>query len=175
MSVKPITTTLALLHGGVFIDTASDKLAELVKMVDETGKAGTLTISLALKKVRRRAPDRSRQEGPAVWCNFDPQSASLSFAAVLDEHSPEHAGWRGHQAVYTPRMSIEWMNWKGSNGSQKTMGQVDFAEFIEKNGVGSLKLRVFIQTLGTGVGVGLFYAAAQFAHKVWGIPLPGGS
>lgn len=51
VSVKPITTTLALLHGGVFIDTASDKLAELVKMVDETGKAGTLTISLALKKV----------------------------------------------------------------------------------------------------------------------------
>ena len=49
------------------------------------------------------------------------------------------------------------------------------SEFIEKNGVGSLKLRVFIQTLGTGVGVGLFYAAAQFAHKVWGIPLPGGS
>lgn len=50
MSVKPITTTLALLHGGAFIDEASDKLAELVKMVDETGKSGTMTISIGLKK-----------------------------------------------------------------------------------------------------------------------------
>ena len=49
MSVKPITSTLALLHGGAFIDEASDKLAELVKMVEETGKAGTMTITLALK------------------------------------------------------------------------------------------------------------------------------
>jgi len=50
VSVKPITQTLALLHGGVFIDEASDKLAELVRMVDETGKSGTLTIAIALKK-----------------------------------------------------------------------------------------------------------------------------
>lgn len=50
MSVKPITTTLALLHGGAFIDEASDKMAELVKMVEETGKAGTMTISIAIKK-----------------------------------------------------------------------------------------------------------------------------
>lgn len=50
MSVKPITTTLALLHGGVFIDEASDKLAELVKMVEETGKAGKMTISISIKK-----------------------------------------------------------------------------------------------------------------------------
>ena len=48
---KPIANTLALLHGGTFLDNAADKLAELVKMVDETGKAGKLTLSLALKKV----------------------------------------------------------------------------------------------------------------------------
>lgn len=50
MSTKPITNTLALLHDGMFIDKASDKLAELVRMVDETGKAGTLTLAIALKK-----------------------------------------------------------------------------------------------------------------------------
>ena len=43
MSVRPITDTLRHIGGGVFIDTASDKLAELVAAVDSTGKAGALT------------------------------------------------------------------------------------------------------------------------------------
>ena len=38
MSVRPITDTLRHIGGGVFIDTASDKLAELVAAVDSTGK-----------------------------------------------------------------------------------------------------------------------------------------
>ena len=71
--------------------------------------------------------------GTAVWCDFNPQTAKLDFKAVIDEHAPTMAGWRGHTAAYTPAMSIEWMNWKGSNGSGKTFGQVEFAEFIEKN------------------------------------------
>lgn len=51
MSVRPITDTLRLLDGGVFLDRASDELAELVKQVELTGKAGKLTLSLDLKKV----------------------------------------------------------------------------------------------------------------------------
>lgn len=47
---KPITDTLRLLQGGLFLDQCSDQLAELVKGVDETGKAGKLTITLNLKK-----------------------------------------------------------------------------------------------------------------------------
>lgn len=47
---KPITDTLRLLQGGTFIDKCSDQLAEAVRMVDETGKAGKLTITLDLKK-----------------------------------------------------------------------------------------------------------------------------
>lgn len=50
MSHKPITTTLAMLHGGVFIETASEEFAQLVKMVDQTGKPGQLTIQIKLKK-----------------------------------------------------------------------------------------------------------------------------
>ena len=50
MSVKPITDTLRILQGGVFLDTCSDMLADVVKSVDETGKAGKLTITLDLKK-----------------------------------------------------------------------------------------------------------------------------
>src|SRR5258706_3598690 len=50
MSVRPITDTLRLLQGGVFLDLCSEKLAESVKAVDETGKAGKLTITLDLKR-----------------------------------------------------------------------------------------------------------------------------
>ena len=50
MSIRPITDTLRLLQGGLFIDQCSDMLAEAVKSVDETGKNGKLTITLDLKK-----------------------------------------------------------------------------------------------------------------------------
>lgn len=50
MSVRPITDTLRLLQGGAFLDACSEKLAEAVKSVEDTGKAGKLTITLDLKK-----------------------------------------------------------------------------------------------------------------------------
>lgn len=48
---RPITDTLRLLHGGTFIDECSELLAEVVRGVDDTGKAGKLTITLEIKKV----------------------------------------------------------------------------------------------------------------------------
>lgn len=48
--IRPIVDTLRLLHGGMFLDDCSAKLAEAVKQVDETGKAGKLTITLDLRK-----------------------------------------------------------------------------------------------------------------------------
>jgi hypothetical protein len=50
MSIRPITDTLRLLQGGVFLDECSELLSEVVRSVDETGKAGKLTITLDLKK-----------------------------------------------------------------------------------------------------------------------------
>lgn len=48
---KPITDTLRLLQGGVFIAQCSDLFAAIVRGVEETGKAGKLTITLDVKKV----------------------------------------------------------------------------------------------------------------------------
>ena len=51
--IRPITDTLRHIGGGVFIDTASDKLAELVNAVDESGKAGRIDLTITVKKASR--------------------------------------------------------------------------------------------------------------------------
>lgn len=53
MSTRPITDTLRHIGGGVFVDTASDKLTELVSAVDSTGKAGRLDLTITVKKASR--------------------------------------------------------------------------------------------------------------------------
>lgn len=67
----------------------------------------------------------------AVWVDFNPTTAALSFEAVLDEHSELAAGWRGHKARFTPMQSVEWKTWTGKSG--KEFGQAAFAEFLEEN------------------------------------------
>lgn len=51
--IRPITDTLRHIGGGVFIDIASDKLAELVAAVDATGKAGSIDLKIKMKKATR--------------------------------------------------------------------------------------------------------------------------
>lgn len=80
MSVRPITDTLRLLQGGLFLDLCSDKLAELVKGVEETGKAGKLTITLDVKraggalavtaKVTNKTPE-ARPEEDLFWSTVE--------------------------------------------------------------------------------------------------------
>jgi hypothetical protein len=53
MSARSIIETLRHIGGGVFIDTASDKLAELVAAVDASGKAGRIALTIAVKKATR--------------------------------------------------------------------------------------------------------------------------
>lgn len=48
--IRPITDTLRHLEAGCLIDEASEKLSELVLAVDSTGKAGSITITLKLRK-----------------------------------------------------------------------------------------------------------------------------
>ena len=79
-----------------------------------------------LAYVKHHATERS-----AAWCLFDPQTFALTFTAVIDEHSPDAAGWRAHIATFTPDFSAEWKAWKGRN--ETSMQQVTFAEWIEEH------------------------------------------
>ena len=51
--IRPITDTLRHIGGCVFIDIASDKLAELVAAVDATGKSGSIDLKIKMKKATR--------------------------------------------------------------------------------------------------------------------------
>lgn len=53
MTARPITDTLRHIGGGVFIDTASDKLTELVSAVDAAGKPGKMVLEVTVKKASR--------------------------------------------------------------------------------------------------------------------------
>lgn len=70
MSIRPITDTLRVLQGGTFLDQCSEAMAGIVKGVDETGKAGKLTITLDVKKaggavsVLAKVTDKTPEEAP---------------------------------------------------------------------------------------------------------------
>lgn len=67
---KPLTDTLRMLQGGAFNVNAGDLLATMVKAVEDTGKAGKLTITLEIKKaggalqVIAKATDKTPEEAP---------------------------------------------------------------------------------------------------------------
>lgn len=67
---KPLTETLRMLQGGAFNVNAGELLAAMVKAVEETGKAGKLTITLDIKKaggalqVTAKATDKTPEEAP---------------------------------------------------------------------------------------------------------------
>lgn len=48
--LRPIIETLNRLDAGMLMDDATEKLAEVVKSVEETGKAGELTIKVKVRK-----------------------------------------------------------------------------------------------------------------------------
>lgn len=48
--MKPITDTMHHIGGGFFISTASDKMAELVQKVNESGKSGKIELTISVKK-----------------------------------------------------------------------------------------------------------------------------
>jgi hypothetical protein len=55
MSIRPIVDTLRELRHGAMLDEASEQMAEVVKRVAETGKAGALLIKLTVKPAGRGA------------------------------------------------------------------------------------------------------------------------
>lgn len=84
MAVRPIIDTLRHIEGGVFLDDASDRLAELVKAVDSTGKPGSLTMKIDIrpatkgaKAVRGQTTIKKPAEPPMEVLMFDTPEGNL--------------------------------------------------------------------------------------------------
>jgi len=50
---RPITDTLRHIGNGVFLDTASEQLTELVNAVSTTGKSGKIELTIQVKKATK--------------------------------------------------------------------------------------------------------------------------
>lgn len=104
MAIRPITDTLRLLQGGQFLDQCSELMAEAVRAVEETGKAGKLTITLDLKKssgaiaiaakVTNKAPEQKPDED-LMWATVEgnlsldnPNQRKLDLQPV--QEAPRH-------------------------------------------------------------------------------------
>jgi hypothetical protein len=96
---RPILETLRHLEGGTFLDASAEKLAEIVKTVDATGKPGKLTLEITVRKasstalaVEGKAIAKLPKEKPVEALLFptpegnllteDPRQARLPLAPV---------------------------------------------------------------------------------------------
>lgn len=105
MGVRPITDTLRHLEGGCFLDDASKALADVVKAVDATGKPGSVTIKIDVRRatagamaisgvVTKKTPAEKRIEA-LMWGTPDgnlltenPAQKKLDLKPVAVEEKP---------------------------------------------------------------------------------------
>lgn len=102
---KPITSTLSKLQGGAFNHACGDLLAKMILAVEETGRAGKLTITIDVKKsgpaveVTSRVTDKTPEPTP---------DADVYWATVegnLTEQNPAQQKM-DLQPVQTPQRNI---------------------------------------------------------------------
>lgn len=53
MAARPIHETLARIGGGLFLEEASDELNKLVQSIESSGKGGSITLKISIKKATR--------------------------------------------------------------------------------------------------------------------------
>lgn len=82
---KPITDTLRMLQHGVFVEQCSEMLASVIRGVEDTGKAGKLTITLDIKKVSgaigvlAKVSDKTPERAPDAELFYATPDGNLSI------------------------------------------------------------------------------------------------
>lgn len=74
---KPITDTMHHIGNGFFISSASDKMAELVKKVNETGKTGKIDLTISVKKLIKNGAMQITGKVKATMPAEDPMETLL--------------------------------------------------------------------------------------------------
>jgi uncharacterized protein YfdQ (DUF2303 family) len=94
-----------------------------------------------------------------IWCDADYEQGAVSFTSIINDHGTptELPDFRDHTATFTPKKTVEWKNWAGSNG--KPMNQVEFAVFIENN------IDDIVQAENTPSGADMLQMSLNFESK----------
>lgn len=97
-----------------------------------TGKIDLTTSESFIDYINRH----SIQNATSVYCDAQYDSGQVKFLAVINDHQAaqpdrELPEWRDHLASFSPKGSVEWSRWHGTN--KQSMSQIEFALFIEEN------------------------------------------
>lgn len=86
---RPITETMHHIGNGFFINTASEKLADLVKKVNESGKSGKIDLTITIKKLVKSGAMQITGKVKATMPTEEPMETVL-FATETGALTPEN-------------------------------------------------------------------------------------
>ena len=112
---RPITETMHHIGGGFFIDTASEKMQELVKQVDETNRQGKLELIITVKKTTRGGAMLVTGAVKLTLPKAEPMEAML-FATedgALTQDNPKQQGLDLKSVPETDKTELKQINQKG--------------------------------------------------------------
>lgn len=117
----------------VAVVPAGKQVVSIKKLIDEyrtapERKKGTARLNEPASFIEH--VNRMKDESTALFAKADRREPSIT--AVYDYHELDGSPrFCEHRAVYTFPLSEEWKAWAGPNGPDHSMGQQQFAEFIE--------------------------------------------
>jgi uncharacterized protein YfdQ (DUF2303 family) len=66
-----------------------------------------------------------------IYANVDADTNKCNLLAIINDDKADSPQWRDHKCLFSPKLSLEWTRWLGSN--KKTMKQSEFATWLEDN------------------------------------------
>ena len=115
-----------VLPHGFSVESLEDTLIHPAR---HKGCVSMLTVDSFVKYVKRNGPTAST----VLYATLHAQRQELEINAVLNDHNDvnDSPGWKDFRAHYCPVKTVEWKTW--TNNNKQTMGQVEFATFLEDN------------------------------------------
>lgn len=105
---KPLLDTLRHFQGGLYIEVCADTLANVVKAVEETGKAGKVTMTFDVKKVGAavsvlaKVTDKTPEKAPDADLFYATVEGNLS----VDNPSQRKLDLRVAEAPAKPQVQV---------------------------------------------------------------------
>lgn len=109
---KPLLDTLRHFQGGLYIEVCADTLANVVKAVEETGKAGKVTMTFDVEKVGAavsvlaKVTDKTPEKAPEKAPDADLFYATVEGNLSVDNPSQRKLDLRVAEAPAKPQVQV---------------------------------------------------------------------